>query len=85
MNIKVLGPGCVNCRTLEHRTHEALTEMNLEAEVEKVTDLNDMASYGILRTPGLVIDGRLVIQGFVPPVSKIKEVISAAQKVGPAS
>jgi len=59
--------------------------MNLEAEVEKVTDLNDMASYGILRTPGLVIDGRLVIQGFVPPVSKIKEVISAAQKVGPAS
>jgi small redox-active disulfide protein 2 len=80
MTIKVLGPGCANCRTLEHRTREALAEIRLDAVVEKVTDFNDMASYGILRTPGLVIDEKLVIQGMVPPVSKIKEIILAAQK-----
>jgi len=80
MTIKVLGPGCMNCRTLEQRTRGALAEIKLDAIVEKVTDFNDMASYGILRTPGLVIDGKLVIQGIVPQVQKIKEIILAAQK-----
>jgi small redox-active disulfide protein 2 len=80
MTIKVLGPGCMNCRTLEQRTREALAEIKLDALVEKVTDFNDMASYGILRTPGLVIDGKLVVQGMVPQVQKIKEIILAAQK-----
>jgi len=80
MTIKVLGPGCMNCRTLEQRTREALAEIKLDALLEKVTDFNDMASYGILRTPGLVIDGKLVVQGMVPQVQKIKEIILAAQK-----
>jgi small redox-active disulfide protein 2 len=85
MTIKVLGPGCMNCRTLEQRTREALAEIKLDALVEKVTDFNDMASYGILRTPGLVIDGKLVLQGMVPQVQKIKEIILAAQKESSAS
>jgi small redox-active disulfide protein 2 len=80
MTIKVLGPGCMNCRTLERRTREALADIKLDAVVEKVTDFNDIMSYGILRTPGLVIDGKLVIQGMVPQVQKIKEIILAAQK-----
>lgn len=85
MTIKVLGPGCMNCRTLEQRTRDALAEIKLDALVEKVTDFNDMASYGILRTPGLVIDGKLVLQGMVPQVQKIKEIILAAQKESSAS
>jgi small redox-active disulfide protein 2 len=80
MTIKVLGPGCINCRTLERRTREALAELNLEAEVVKVEDLDSIVSYGILRTPGLVIDERVAFQGGVPPVSTIKELITKARQ-----
>lgn len=77
MTIKVLGPGCMNCRTLEQRTREALAGMNSTAAVVKVTDLDGISSYGVMRTPGLVIDEKLVWQGGVPTVEKIKELISA--------
>lgn len=77
MTIKVLGPGCMNCRTLEQRTREALAGINVTASVEKVTDLNGISSYGVLRTPGLVIDEKLVWQGGVPSVERIKELITA--------
>ena len=80
MTIKVLGPGCTNCKTLERRTHEALTELHLDASVEKVEDLDRIVSYGVMRTPGLVIDERVVHQGGVPPVSRIKELITQAHE-----
>ena len=81
MTIKVLGPGCMNCRTLEQRTREALTGINRTATVEKVTDLDGISSYGVMRTPGLVIDEKLVWQGGVPSVEKIKELITANVQV----
>jgi small redox-active disulfide protein 2 len=81
MTIKVLGPGCMNCRTLERRTLEALGQMNTQANVEKVTDLDGIMAYGVMRTPGLVIDEKLVWQGGVPTVEKIKELITAHVKV----
>ena len=81
MTIKVLGPGCMNCRTLERRTLDALGQMNAQANVEKVTDLEGIASYGVMRTPGLVIDEKLVWQGGVPTVEKIKELITANVQV----
>ena len=77
MTIKVLGPGCMNCRTLERRTIDALAEMNIQATVAKVTDLDGISSYGVMRTPGLVIDEKLVWQGGVPTVEKIKELITS--------
>jgi len=80
MTIKVLGPGCMNCVTLEKRTLEALKQMNFSANVEKVVDLNSIASYGVMRTPGLVIDEKVVWQGGVPTVEKIKELIVAEQQ-----
>jgi small redox-active disulfide protein 2 len=80
MTIKVLGPGCTNCRTLEHRTLEALQQLNMQASVDKVTDIDGMVSYGVMRTPGLVIDEKLVWQGGVPTVEKIKEIITASGK-----
>ncbi len=82
MTLKVLGPGCMNCRTLEQRTRDALAGMSLQATVEKVTDLNGIASYGVMRTPGLVIDEKLVWQGGVPSVEKIKELITANVQAG---
>ena len=81
MTIKVLGPGCMNCRTLERRTLDALSEMRLHADVEKIADLEGIASYGVLRTPGLVIDEKLVWQGGVATVEKIKELIAAHSRV----
>ena len=81
MTIKILGPGCMNCKTLERRTMEALAALNIQADMEKVEDLDRIVSYGILRTPGLVIDEKIVWQGGVPTVEKIKEMITAGKKV----
>jgi small redox-active disulfide protein 2 len=78
MNIKVLGPGCVNCKTLEHRTIEALRALNISATIDKVVEYSDIASYGVMRTPGLVIDGKVVVQGYVPTVDNIKKLIQSS-------
>ncbi len=75
MKIKVLGPGCMNCKTLANRTTEALQQLNIDATIEKVEDYQAIASYGILRTPGLVIDERVVSYGMVPKVEEIKALI----------
>jgi small redox-active disulfide protein 2 len=75
----------MNCKTLERRTREALEQMNFQANVEKIEDLDRIVSYGIMRTPGLVIDEKVVWQGGVPSVEKIKEFISAQRgEVGAA-
>jgi small redox-active disulfide protein 2 len=71
MDIKVLGPGCRNCVTLEARTREALEQLGLDAEVEKVTDPAAIVGYGVLSTPGLVVDGELVLAGKVPSVRQL--------------
>ena len=81
MTIKILGSGCMNCKTLERRTMEALAALNVQADMEKVEDLDRIVSYGILRTPGLVIDEKIVWQGGLPTVEKIKEMITAGEKV----
>ncbi len=80
MTIKVLGPGCVNCKTLAKRTIEALQELKMAADVENVEDYQVIASYGVMRTPGLVVDGKVVIAGSVPPVEKLKEILAAYRR-----
>jgi hypothetical protein len=67
----------MNCRTLERRTIEALERLGVQAKVDKVVDLDSITSYGVMRTPGLVIDEKLVWQGGVPTVERIKELIMA--------
>lgn len=76
MVLKVLGPGCMNCKTLERRTQEALHQLGISALVDKVVDLDGIMAYGVMRTPGLVIDEQLVWQGGVPTVEKIKELVT---------
>lgn len=75
MIIKVLGSGCMNCKTLERRTREAIASLKVDATVEKVEDIRKIATYGILRTPGLVIDEKVVAYGHVPTVDVIKALI----------
>lgn len=77
MTIKVLGPGCMNCRTLERRTLEALEKTGIQATVEKVVDLDGIVAYGVMRTPGLVINEKVIVQGRVPTVEQIQELIAA--------
>ena len=76
MEIKVLGTGCSKCKYLEQRTIDAVNELGIEARVEKVDDILRIMQYGVMRTPALVIDEKVVISGSLPSVSEIKELIS---------
>lgn len=76
MEIKVLGTGCPKCKTLEKNTRDAVTELGIEATISKVEDIVDIMSYGIMSTPALVIDGKVVIKGRVPSMDEIKELLS---------
>ena len=75
MNIKILGTGCPNCQKLEANVKEALAELNLEAEVEKVTEIQDIMSYGVMGTPALVVDEEVKIYGRVTDAKEIKEIL----------
>lgn len=77
MDIKVLGPGCVRCRGLDYRTRKAVTELNVDATVQKVEDLEQIMHYGILRTPALVIDEKVILSGKLPTYSELKEILKA--------
>ncbi len=78
MKIEVLGPGCKNCSALEEATNEALSQLGLDASVEKVTDYGKIAGYGVMSTPALVVDGEVRSVGRVPSVDEIAERLGAA-------
>jgi small redox-active disulfide protein 2 len=71
--IQVLGSGCDNCKRLERAANEAIEMAGIDAEIVKVTDYGQIAAYGILSTPGLVIDGKVVSYGRVPSAGDIAE------------
>lgn len=80
MDIKVLGPGCANCVRLEANVKEALKATGIvDATVEKVTDYADIASWGIMSTPGLVIDGAVVVSGRVPDAAEVAQLMGSAR------
>ncbi len=78
MEIKVLGPGCANCRKMEEMARQAVKELGIDAKVEKITDIGQIAMHGILSTPGLVVNGKVKHSGKpLPSLDKIKELIKA--------
>jgi small redox-active disulfide protein 2 len=78
ITIKVLGPGCNNCHLVEEHAREAVAQLGLEAEIEHVTDRAEYPAYGLLFTPGLVIDGKLVSGGRIPSVADISGWLTSA-------
>ena len=71
MKVKILGTGCKKCQTLETKVREVVQQNNINAEVEKVTDLSAIVSYGIMMTPGLVIDEKVKSYGTIPKDDQI--------------
>jgi len=76
MNIKILGSGCANCVNLEKVPKQAAAELGIDATFEKVTDFADIASYNIMRTPGLVVDEQVIVSGRVPTARQVKELLA---------
>lgn len=79
MEIKILGTGCPKCKVLEKTTRDAVAELGIDADISKVEDIVKIMTYGILHTPGLVINGKVVMSGRVPSLAETKEIISRNQ------
>ncbi|MDP8238443.1 MAG: thioredoxin family protein [Candidatus Hatepunaea meridiana] len=73
MKISVLGPGCPKCELLAKNAKLAVQDLGLECEVEKISDIQEIISYGVMMTPGLVVDGKVKSVGKALSVEKIKE------------
>ncbi|NMB70772.1 MAG: thioredoxin family protein [Bacteroidales bacterium] len=76
MKIKILGTGCPRCVALENTVREAVAEMGIQAEIGKVQDIVDIMSYGIMHTPALVVEEKVLLSGRVPSVKEVKEILS---------
>ena len=78
LTIKVLGSGCANCKRLEQIARKVISDMSIEADVIKVTDYNDIMSYDILSTPGLVINEKVVSSGRIPTPAEVTTWVASA-------
>jgi small redox-active disulfide protein 2 len=74
--VKVLGPGCAKCEELLKQTRAAVDEMGLDCDIEKVTDIMAITSYGVMMTPAIVVDGEVKASGRVPSMDELKRMLS---------
>ncbi len=76
MEIKILGTGCPKCKTLEKMTREIVEERSIDAQISKEEDIMNIMAYGVMSTPGLVVDGKVVISGRLPSKEEILKFIA---------
>ena len=76
MDIKILGPGCPKCKALEKSTKEAVAQAGIDASVSKVEDIMEIMQYGVMTTPAIVVDGKVIVKGRVPGVDEIKNLLT---------
>jgi small redox-active disulfide protein 2 len=74
--VQILGAGCSKCEQLAEQTEAAARELGVEFELDKVTDINQILSFGVMMTPALVVDGEVKTMGKVPSVAEIKELLA---------
>jgi small redox-active disulfide protein 2 len=77
LDIKILGPGCANCKRVEMLVRKVVVTQGLEAEIEKVTDFQEISKYPILSTPGLVLNGKVLSSGRIPTEAEVREWLTA--------
>jgi small redox-active disulfide protein 2 len=82
VNIKILGSGCANCNKLEALTKEVIAELGVEAQIDHVKDFKAIAAFGVMTTPGLVIDGKVRSAGRIPAKAEIISWVTTALSVG---
>ena len=75
MNIQVLGTGCQKCRLLAEHTEQAVAELGISTEITKVTDLKQIMAFGVMMTPALAVDGKVMVAGRVPSAEEIKKLL----------
>ncbi|MBU1013852.1 MAG: TM0996/MTH895 family glutaredoxin-like protein [Bacteroidetes bacterium] len=76
MEIKVLGTGCPKCKALEKATKEAVEKTGINANITKVEDIVEIMQFGVMTTPALVIDGKVVLKGRIPSVDELTQLIT---------
>lgn len=76
MDIKVLGTGCTKCKKLEKMTRDMAAELGLEANIEKEEDIYKIMQFGVMTTPAIVIDGKVVLKGKLPSTKELKELLT---------
>lgn len=76
MEIKILGTGCSKCKTLEKATREAVKELGIDANIEKEEDIMKIMEFGVMNTPALVIEGKVVTSGRVPNEKDLKSLLT---------
>ena len=81
MEIKVLGTGCPKCKSLEKSVREAIKELGIEASITKVEDIIEIMNFGIISTPGLVINNKIVSSGHLLSVNQVIEIIRKNQEL----
>jgi len=74
--LQILGTGCPKCKRLAEAAEQAVSELGIEYELEKVTELNDIMAFGVMMTPALVVDGDVKVQGKVPSAEEIKDALA---------
>jgi small redox-active disulfide protein 2 len=76
MEIKILGPGCSKCKTLDKLTREVVEKNGINANITKVEDIMEIMKYGVMSTPALVIDEKVVLKGRVPSSDELKQLLT---------
>ena len=79
MDIKILGTGCAKCHTVEQNVRKATTELNIQANIEKIEDIVQIMKFGVMSTPALIINDKVIFSGKNPSLNEIKEIIQKAQ------
>lgn len=78
--IQILGTGCAKCEKLAQNTKQAAENLDLNYQMEKVTDINEIMSFGVMTTPGLAVDGKVLVAGKVPSVTDLENLLGLTRK-----